>query len=869
MTLFAKEVLPVDIEEEMRQSYLDYAMSVIVGRALPDARDGLKPVHRRVLYAMHEQGNDWNKAYRKSARIVGDVMGKYHPHGDSAIYDALVRMAQPFSLRYTLIDGQGNFGSMDGDSAAAMRYTEVRMARIAHELLRDIDRETVDLTPNYDESEREPVVLPTRIPNLLINGSSGIAVGMATNIPPHNLGEVIRATLALLDDPDITMDSLIEHLPGPDFPTGGIIDGVEGIHEAYRCGKGRVHNRAKATVETTATRDVIVVTELPYQVNKARLLEKIAELVKEKRLEGISELRDESDKDGVRVVIELKRGESGEVILNNLYQKTPLESVFSINMVALLNNQPRQLNLKQLLEAFIWHRREVVTRRSIHDLRKSRARAHLLEGLVVALASINRIIELIKAAANPAVARQELIDQVWDAKLTEAMLARADSVDLRPETLEEQYGVKPDGYHLSPTQAQAILDLNLRRLTGLEQEKIFAEYHEVVDRVVDLLDILENPDRLTAEVRRELHEVDEQYSDARRTDIRTTRYALGVEDLIENEQMVVTLSQVGYIKTQPAALYGAQRRGGRGKSATSMRQEDFIARLFVANRHDTVLFFTSIGKVYQKRVYDLPIASRHSRGRPIVNFLPLAQGETVNAALMVEAFDSEHYALFVTRNGMVKKTPLTDFARVRATGIAAIDLRGDDALVDVQITDGAQDVMLLSSVGKVVRFGENKVRSMGRGAMGVRGIRLGDGHSVMAMLTVATDNQDAQMLLVTKNGYGKCTAAADYRAKGRGTQGVIGIKTGDKNGPVVDAALVDQDSEVMLISDAGVLIRTPVSTISTQGRAAQGVHVMRLDEGESLIKVARVDTLERDDIDADGVDTDTDDTPDDTTEHTS
>jgi len=843
MADFAKEVLPITIEEEMKQSYMEYAMSVIVGRALPDVRDGLKPVHRRVLYAMHEVNNDWNKAHKKSARIVGDVMGKYHPHGDSAIYDTIVRMAQPFSLRYMLVDGQGNFGSIDGDSAAAMRYTEVRMSKIAHELLADIDKETVDFIPNYDGNEQEPAVLPSRIPNLLINGSAGIAVGLATNIPPHNINEVINACLALVDNPETDIAGLMAHIPGPDFPTAAIINGSKGIHEAYYTGRGRIYLRARSHIEIDESRDkqTIIITELPYQVNKANLLEKIAELVKEKKVEGITELRDESDKDGLRVVIELRRGEVGEVVLNNLYQYTQLQNVFGINMVALVDGQPKLLNLKQMLEAFIRHRREVVTRRTIFELRKARDRAHILEGLAVSLANIDEVIALIKSSPSPAEAKAALISRAWKPGVVTEMLARADASMSRPEGLAVQYGLLADGYHLSPVQAQAILDLRLHRLTGLEQGKITNEYKEILCTIAELLEILNNADRLMAVIRSELVAIRDEYGDERRTEILQTRLNLTLEDLISEEDVVVTLSHGGYVKSQPLSDYQAQKRGGKGKSATKMKDEDFIDKLFVANTHDTILCFSSRGKVYWKKVYELPQGSRAARGKPIVNILPLEEGERINAILPIREFDEDKYIFMATSSGTVKKTPLIDFSRPRANGIIAVELLGDDCLVGVDITDGQQDVMLFSNVGKAVRFKEEHVRPMGRTARGVRGIKLGEGQKVISLI-IATEGD---VLSVTELGYGKRTAIEDYPLHGRGGQGVISIQTSERNGDVVGATLVNEEGEIMLISDSGTLVRTRVSEISRLGRNTQGVRLIRLSMGEKLIGLASV--VEQDD----------------------
>lgn len=838
MSDFAKEILPINLEDEMRQSYLDYAMSVIVGRALPDVRDGLKPVHRRVLYSMHEQGNDWNKPYRKSARVVGDVMGKYHPHGDSAIYDTIVRMAQPFSLRYMLVDGQGNFGSVDGDPPAAMRYTEVRMTRIAHELLSDIDKETVDFTPNYDGGTQEPTVLPARIPNLLVNGSSGIAVGMATNIPPHNLTEVVNATISMLDDPGISVEGLMQHLPGPDFPTAGIINGARGIREAYRSGRGKVHVRARASVEhdEKTGRDTIIVTELPYQVNKARLLEKIAELVKEKKIEGISELRDESDKDGMRVVIELRRGESGDIMLNQLYKQTQLQIVFGINMVALLNGQPKVMPLPDIINAFIRHRREIVTRRTRYLLRKARDRAHELEGLAVALANIDAIIKLIRESESPAVARERLVAQTWEPGMVVGMLERAGAEASRPQGLGPEYGLVEGRYQLTDIQAQAILDLRLHRLTGLEQDKIVSEYRELLEKIIDLIDILTDPERLRLVIRQELLDVIEQYGDERRTEIQIDYNEMTVEDLIADESVVVTLSHSGYAKAQPLSDYRAQKRGGRGKSATSMKDEDFVDKLFIASMHDTVLFFTSVGKVYWKRVYELPVASRNSRGRPIVNLLPMEEGERVTAVLTTRDYPEDRYVFFATSKGVVKKTALVDFSRPRSNGIIAIDLRVDDYLIDVALTDGNSDVMLLSSGGRAMRFDEQNVRTMGRTAAGVRGIKMPESDKVIALIVVG----DGDILTATGNGYGKRTVIQDYPTKGRGGQGVINIKTSERNGSVIGAVQVRDEDEIMLISNAGTLVRTAVSGVSVLGRNTQGVRLIRLGDGEDLVELTAV-----------------------------
>jgi len=840
MSDFAKEILPIHLEDEMRQSFLDYAMSVIVSRALPDVRDGLKPVHRRILYAMHEQSYEWNRPYRKSARVVGEVMGKYHPHGDSAIYDSMVRMAQPFSLRYMTIDGQGNFGSVDGDPAAAMRYTEVRMAKITRELLADIDRETVDFADNYDGSESEPTVLPSRVPNLLVNGGTGIAVGMATNIPPHNLVEVVDATIAMLDDPDISVTGLMEHLPGPDFPTSGIINGSRGIEEAYRTGRGRVHVRARATVEYSEKtgKDTILVTELPYQVNKARLLEKVAELVKEKKVEGITELRDESDKDGMRIVIELRRGDSGEVMLNQLYKQTQLEVVFGINTVALVDGQPRLLSLPEILTAFIRHRREIVTRRTIFLLRKARERAHVLEGLTVALANIDPVIRLIRESANAAEAKEKLVASPWEPGMVGAMLERTGSAASRPDNLDDALGLVDGRYHLSDAQAQAILDLRLHRLTGLEQDKLVEEYREILEKIADYLDILTDPERLRRVIREELVALIEQYGDERRTEIQVDHSEMRMEDLIADEQVVVTLSHGGYAKAQPLSDYRAQRRGGRGKSATQMKDEDFVDKLFVASMHDTVLFFTSVGKVYWKHVYELPQASRGSRGRPIVNLLPLEADERVNAVLTVREYSEDRWIFFATSKGVVKRTSLADFSRPRTNGIIAIDLRVDDFLVDVALTDGESDIMLFSSNGRAMRFDENDVRIMGRTAAGVRGIRMpNDDDKVIGLVVVG----EGDILSATENGYGKRTAASDYPRKGRGGQGVIDIKTTDRNGPVIGAVQVTGDDEMMLISDAGTLVRTAVDEVSTVGRNTQGVRLIRLGDKEKLVELAAID----------------------------
>ncbi|WP_440995934.1 DNA gyrase subunit A [Arhodomonas sp. SL1] len=840
MSSVAREILPVNLEDEMRQSYLDYAMSVIVGRALPDVRDGLKPVHRRVLYAMRELGNDWNRPYKKSARVVGDVIGKYHPHGDSAVYDTIVRMAQDFSMRYLLVDGQGNFGSIDGDNAAAMRYTEVRMSRIAGELLADIDKETVDFIDNYDGSESEPTVLPTKVPNFLVNGGSGIAVGMATNVPPHNLGEVVDACIALIDDDTLTVDDLIEYVPGPDLPTGGIINGTTGIREAYRTGRGRMVMRARCEFEEEGGKPRIVVNELPYQVNKARLLEKIAELVKEKRIEGITELRDESDKQGIRMVIELRRGEVPEVVLNNLYQHTQLQTVFGINMVALHQGQPKQHNLRDILDAFLRHRREVVTRRTVFDLRKARDRAHVLEGLAVALANIDEVIALIKASPGPAEAREKLVAQAWAPGMVTGMLERAGAEASRPEGLEPQYGLVEGAYRLSPQQAQAILELRLHRLTGLEQDKILDEYRQLLETIEDLLDILGSGDRLMREIRDELVSLRERYGDGRRTEILTDELDLTTEDLIPPEDVVVTLSHNGYAKSQPLDSYQAQRRGGKGKSATRMKDEDFIDQLFVANTHDHLLCFSSRGKVYRLKVYELPHGSRNSRGKPVVNLLPLEDGERISAVLPIREFDDEHFVFMATRNGTVKKTPLSHFARIRSSGIIAVNLIDDDTLVNVGVTDGGGEVMLITDAGKAIRFAESEVRPMGRTATGVRGIRLEPGQAVIRLLILG----DGDVLTATENGYGKRTPVADYPVRGRGGMGVISIQTSERNGRVVGAAQVVEGDEIMLITNAGTLVRTRADEVSSLGRNTQGVMLIRLTEGEHLVGVARIEALD-------------------------
>ena len=845
MDNFAKETLPISLEDEMRRSYLDYAMSVIVGRALPDVRDGLKPVHRRVLFAMHELNNDWNKAYKKSARVVGDVIGKYHPHGDTAVYDTIVRMAQDFSLRYMLVDGQGNFGSVDGDNAAAMRYTEVRMARIGHELLADIDKETVDFGPNYDGSEQEPLILPARIPNLLINGSSGIAVGMATNIPPHNLSEVLAACQALLANPDLTIDQLIDIVPAPDFPTAGIIYGVSGVRDGYRTGRGRVVMRGKTHFEDldkSGNRQSIIIDELPYQVNKRTLLEKIAELVNEKKIEGISEIRDESDKSGMRVVIELKRGEIPDIILNNLYKMTQLQDTFGMNMVALVDGQPRLLNLKQMLQCFLAHRREVVTRRTVFELRKARDRGHILEGLAVALSNVDEIIALIKAAPTPADAKVGLMSRTWQSKLVADMLKRAAAEASRPEGVGPEFGMTDKGYRLSDVQAQAILELRLQRLTGLEQDKIVNEYREVMEKIADLLDILAKPARITEIIGQELNDVREQFvvvtKDKRRSEIVTHTQDLGVEDLIAPQDMVVTLSHTGYIKSQPLTDYRAQRRGGRGKQAAAIKDDDFVEHLFVANTHDYILCFSNRGRCYWLKVYEVPQGSRVSRGKPIVNMFPLEEGEKINAILPVKEFAEDRYVFMATSLGTVKKTPLSDFSNPRKAGIIAVALDENDYLIGAQLTSGGNDIMLVSDAGKAVWFDEEDVRPMGRPARGVRGMKLQKDQQVLSLL-VAQD--DAQTVLVaTENGFGKRTALADFRHSGRGTQGVKAIAESARNGRVVAAKLVSDEDEIMLITTGGVLIRTRVNEIRELGRATQGVTLISLDDGEKLAGLEKI-----------------------------
>ncbi|TWI03716.1 DNA gyrase subunit A [Luteimonas cucumeris] len=840
MAELAKEIIPINLEDEMRRSYLDYAMSVIVGRALPDVRDGLKPVHRRVLFAMNELGAHSNKAHFKSARIVGDVIGKYHPHGDQSVYDTLVRMAQPFSLRYLLVDGQGNFGSVDGDSAAAMRYTEARMTRLTHELLADIDKETVDFQLNYDEKENEPTVLPTRFPNLLVNGSAGIAVGMATNIPPHNLGEVIAATIALIDDPQIDIDGLMQHIPGPDFPTAGIINGVGGIHLAYRTGRGRVRMRAKADIEINDDngREAIVVTEIPYQVNKSRLIEKIAELVKEKKLEGISELRDESDKDGMRIYIEIKRGDSAEVVLNNLYQQTQMESVFGINMVALVDGRPQLLNLKQMLEAFVRHRREVVTRRTIFELRKARNRAHILEGLTVALANIDEMIELIKTSSNPQEARERMLAKTWEPGLVGALLGAVGAEASRPEGLPQGIGLVDGRYQLSEAQAKEILEMRLHRLTGLEQEKLTDEYKVLLETIRGLIEILENPDVLMEVIRGELRNVQEEFGDARRSEIRASEEDLDILDLIAPEDVVVTLSHAGYAKRQPVSAYRAQRRGGRGRSAAATKEEDFIDQLWLVNTHDTLLTFTSAGRVFWLSVHQLPDAGPNARGRPIINWIPLEEGERVQAVVPVRDYEDGKFVFFATRQGTVKKTPLTEFAYRLQRGKIAINLDEGDALVNAELTNGKRDIMLFASNGKAVRFDEASVRSMGRTATGVRGIRLTAGESVQSLVVI---DGDGDILTASERGYGKRTPVADYPRKGRGTQGVIALQTTARNGKLVGAIQLSDHHEVLLISDGGTLVRTRAAEISQVGRNTQGVTLIRLADDESLQAVERLD----------------------------
>ncbi|WP_432462943.1 DNA topoisomerase (ATP-hydrolyzing) subunit A [Agarivorans sp. QJM3NY_33] len=862
MSDLAKEIMPVNIEDELKSSYLDYAMSVIVGRALPDVRDGLKPVHRRVLFAMNVLGNDWNKPYKKSARVVGDVIGKYHPHGDSAVYDTIVRMAQPFSLRYMLVDGQGNFGSVDGDSAAAMRYTEIRMDKLAHSLLADLEKETVDYVPNYDGTEQIPAVLPTRIPNLLVNGASGIAVGMATNIPPHNLTEVVNGCLAMIENPEITIDELMEYIPAPDFPTAGIINGRAGIIQGYRTGRGKVSIRAKAEVVTDkAGKETIIVHEIPYQVNKARLIEKMAELVKDKKLEGISALRDESDKDGMRIVVELKRDAVGEVVLNNLYSQTQMQVSFGMNMVALDNGQPKIFNLQEMIECFIRHRREVVTRRTVFELRKARDRAHILEGLAIALANIDEIIELIKTSPTPAEAKTALLAKGWDLGGVAAMLERAGDDAARPDWLEPEFGIRDGKYFITPTQAQAILELRLHRLTGLEHEKIIAEYKDLLDLIAELLHILNTPTRLMEVIRDELIEVREQFGDERRTEISANSSDLSIEDLINEEDVVVTLSHEGYVKYQPLSEYESQRRGGKGKAATKMKDEDFIEKLLVANTHDTVLCFSSVGKVYWIKVYQLPLASRQARGKPIVNLLPLGDDERITAILPVREYQEDKFILFATANGTVKKTPLTAFKRPLSSGIRAINLHDDDKLIGVDITNGDNEIMLFSDAGKVVRFNEKQrdsetgavkldpetgeellaLRPMGRTAAGVRGISLDAGQKVVSLIV---PNGDGDILTATENGYGKRTRLDEYPAKSRATKGVVSIKVSERNGLVVGAVQVTELQEMMLITDGGTLVRTRVHEVSLVGRNTQGVTLIRTTEGEKVVGLQRIDEIE-------------------------
>jgi DNA gyrase subunit A len=843
MTDIAREILAVNLEDEMRRSYLDYAMSVIVGRALPDVRDGLKPVHRRVLYAMRVLGNDYNRPYKKSARVVGDVIGKYHPHGDTAVYDTMVRMAQGFSMRYVLVDGQGNFGSVDGDLPAAMRYTEVRMSRMAHELLADIDKETVDFVPNYDESESEPAVLPTRIPNLLINGQTGIAVGMATNIPPHNLTEVVNACVALIDDPSLSLAGLMQHIPGPDFPTAGIINGAQEIVAGYKTGRGRLSVRARTHIEDLerSGRQAIVISELPYQVNKARLIERIAELVKDKQLDGIANdgLRDESDKDGMRVVIELRKGEVPDIVLNNLYAQTPMETVFGINMVALVEGQPRLLSLKELLEAFVRHRREVVTRRTIFDVRKARERAHVLEGLSVALSNIDEVIATIKRSPSPAEARTALMARPWESGSVAELLKRAGDIHTRPDGISGEVGLVNGEYRLSEAQAQAILDMRLHRLTGLEQDKIVADYQELLTQIRELGEILARPERLLAVIRNELIELRDEYGDARRTEIIRDHSDLTIEDLIEPQEVVVTLSHSGYAKSQPVSAYQAQRRGGRGKAATSVKDEDFIDKLFIANTHDTLLCFSSHGKVYWLKVYELPQAGRGARGKPMVNLLPLQEAERINAVLPIREYDEHHYLFMATALGTVKKTPLASFSRPRSTGIIAVDLAAEDRLVGVALTDGQREIMLCTSGGKAIRFREDEVRPMGREAAGVRGVKLAIGQRVIALIVV----DEGFVLTASENGYGKLTPVEEFPQHGRGGQGVIALQTTERNGQMVGALHVVRDHEIMLISSTGTLVRTPVAEISVVGRNTQGVRLIRLEEGERLVGLERVEGL--------------------------
>ncbi|MBR9727223.1 DNA gyrase subunit A [Shewanella intestini] len=861
MTDLASSISPINIEDELKNSYLDYAMSVIVGRALPDVRDGLKPVHRRVLFAMNELKNDWNKPYKKSARVVGDVIGKYHPHGDSAVYDTIVRMAQPFSLRYTLVDGQGNFGSVDGDSAAAMRYTEIRMEKLAHSLLADLEKETVDYVPNYDGTEHIPAVLPTRVPNLLINGSSGIAVGMATNIPPHNITEVVNGCLALIAEPSLSIEQLMEHIPGPDFPTAATINGRKGIIDAYKTGRGRAVMRSKADIEEENGRERIIVTEIPYQVNKARLIEKIAELVKDKKIEGISGLRDESDKDGMRIVIEIKRGEVGEVVLNNLYAQTQMQCSFGINMVALTNGQPKLFNLKEMLECFILHRREVVTRRTVFELRKARDRAHILESLAIALANIDPIIALIKASPTPAEAKVKLVAQGWKLGNVQGMLEKAGDDAARPEWLEPEYGIRDGEYFLTEQQAQAILELRLHRLTGLEHDKILAEYEELLEVIAGLLFILRSPERLMEVIQEELHEILEQYGDERRTVINQNEVDMSLEDLINEEDVVVTLSHMGYAKYQPLTDYQAQRRGGKGKAATKVKDEDFVEKLLVANTHDTILCFSDFGKMYWLKVYQLPLASRTARGRPIINLLPLSDGERITAILPVREYADDKYIVMATAHGTVKKTALTAYSNPRANGIIAVNLKDDDQLIGVDITNGSDDIMLFSNEGKVVRFNEKvrdsetgevkkdpetgedliAIRPMGRTATGVRGIKLEDGQKVVSMII---PKAEGDILTVTENGYGKRTDLGEYPAKSRGTKGVVSIKVSERNGAVVGAVQVSGSDEIMLISNKGTLVRTPAEGVSLIGRNTQGVTIIRTADDESVVGLQRIEEIQ-------------------------
>ncbi|MGY0637370.1 MAG: DNA topoisomerase (ATP-hydrolyzing) subunit A [Paraglaciecola chathamensis] len=862
MTDHAQEILPINIEEELKNSYLDYAMSVIVGRALPDVRDGLKPVHRRVLFAMNELKNDFNKPYKKSARVVGDVIGKYHPHGDSAVYDTIVRMAQPFSLRYMLVDGQGNFGSVDGDSAAAMRYTEIRMAKISHELLADLEKETVDFVPNYDGTEFIPDVLPTKVPNLLINGSSGIAVGMATNIPPHNLTEVVNGCIALIDKPELSIEELMEYIPGPDFPTAAFISGRKGIEEAYRTGRGKIYMRARAEIEREDNgKETIIVHEIPYQVNKARLIEKIAELVKEKKIEGISALRDESDKDGMRIVVEVKRNESGEVLLNHLYSQTQMQTVFGINMVALDKTQPKVFNLLDILKAFVLHRREVVTRRTVFELKKARERAHILEGLAIALANIDPIIALIKASKSPSDAKISLTAQGWQLGDVSEMLERAGNDAARPDWLEPEFGIRDGLYYLTEQQAQAILDLRLNKLTGLEHEKILSEYKELLDLIAELLHILGSPERLMEVIREELEKIRDEFGDERRTEITAASHDIDIEDLIEREEVVVTLSREGYVKYQKLNDYESQRRGGKGKSATKMKEEDFIEKLLVANTHDHILCFSTRGRLYWLKVYQLPLASRNARGRPIVNILPLEENERITAILPIQEFEEGKYVLMATANGTVKKTALVQYSRPRANGIIAVNLNDGDELIGVDITDGSSDIMLFSDAGKVVRFNEKArdsetgavkidpetgeeilaLRPMGRTATGVRGIRLQEGQRVVSLIV---PQGDGAILTATENGFGKRTPVEDYPAKSRATQGVVSIKVSERNGKVVGAVQVNESDEIMLISDQGTLVRTRVGEVSTVGRNTQGVRLIRTGADEHVVGLQRIDEVE-------------------------